>query len=157
MHPGTSLTDATRMWPTSRAEDSESSGLVAQWPTPAARDQKGANSELHCTETGTGRKHMDQLPNFVAYHSSLQGLPTPSGEPSSTPVESVNGSQLSPTTKPVETVLGRRRLNPAFVCWLMGWPWWWTRAEPTSFGAVAMASYRYKLRWQLWSLVGASD
>nr|WP_234908355.1 hypothetical protein [Rhizobium rhizogenes] len=36
------------------------------WPTPAARDYKGANSAEHLA-AGTGRKHLDQLPNFVAH------------------------------------------------------------------------------------------
>ncbi|MFT4235800.1 MAG: hypothetical protein QM607_12485 [Microbacterium sp.] len=37
------------------------------WPTPAARDAKGANSRQHCETNGTGRKHMDQLANAVAF------------------------------------------------------------------------------------------
>jgi hypothetical protein len=40
---------------------------MKNWPTPAARDYKGANSREHCMVNGTGRKHMDQLPNAVAY------------------------------------------------------------------------------------------
>ena len=40
--------------------------LSLGWPTPAARDHKGANGEAHL-ENGTGRLHMDQLPNFVAH------------------------------------------------------------------------------------------
>ena len=43
----------------------------------------------------------------------------------------------------------RRRLNPAFVCWLMGLNWWWTRAEPISFAAAEMESYRSRQRWHL--------
>lgn len=39
---------------------------TAHWPTPAARDYKGENGEDHLTN-GTGRKHLDQLPNFVAH------------------------------------------------------------------------------------------
>ena len=39
---------------------------VSRWPTPAARDAKGANGEAHL-EAGTGQKHLDQLPNFVAH------------------------------------------------------------------------------------------
>jgi len=35
-------------------------------PTPATRDYKGANSADHL-ENGTGRKHLDQLPNFVQH------------------------------------------------------------------------------------------
>lgn len=38
----------------------------SSWPTPAARDGKGANSEDHLLN-GTGRKHLDQLPNAVAH------------------------------------------------------------------------------------------
>jgi hypothetical protein len=36
------------------------------WPTPAARDVKGANGPEHM-ENGTGRLHLDQLPNFVQF------------------------------------------------------------------------------------------
>lgn len=36
------------------------------WPTPAGRDHKGATGAAHL-EAGTGRKHLDQLPNFVAH------------------------------------------------------------------------------------------
>ena len=39
----------------------------ATWPTPAARDYKGANSVEHVTKNGRGRRHMDQLPNAVVY------------------------------------------------------------------------------------------
>ena len=46
-----------------------------------------------------------------------------------------------------------RRLNPAFVSWLMGMPWFWTRAEPTSFGAQATASWRYALQQHLSNLL----
>lgn len=41
-------------------------GLESAWPTPAARDYKGANGADHL-ENGTGRLHLDQLPNFVAH------------------------------------------------------------------------------------------
>jgi len=55
---------------------------VKTWPTPAARDYKGANSEKHCKVTGTGRKHMDQLPNAVAHGGTKtrQTWQTPSVE-----------------------------------------------------------------------------
>jgi site-specific DNA-cytosine methylase len=36
------------------------------WPTPAARDYKGANGPDHL-KNGTGRLHQDQLPNFVEH------------------------------------------------------------------------------------------
>lgn len=38
----------------------------SQWPPPAARDHKGANGEAHL-QNGSGRLHLDQLPNFVQF------------------------------------------------------------------------------------------
>ena len=57
------------------------------WPTPAARDYKGANSLEHCEVNGTGRKHMDQLPNAVAHGDK----PEPSGALNPTWVEWLMG------------------------------------------------------------------
>ncbi len=47
-----------------------------------------------------------------------------------------------------------RRLNPAFVSWLMGWPWWWTRPEPISCARAEMESYLSRQRSILSSLLG---
>jgi hypothetical protein len=77
------------------------------WPTPAARDVKGTNSLLHCEVVGTGRKHMDQLPNFVAHSPQVQAI-------------SELGQKSSVTS---------RKLNPRFVEWLMGWPLGWTDCD----------------------------
>lgn len=122
-------------WPTARG-----TGLVseaAQWPTPASRDHKGENSATHVTLTGGGRKHMDQLPNFVMMNFSP---PDPAIH---------SGPQSSPSG------LGsRRRLNPAFVAWLMGLPWWWMNPGVTNSAQAEMESYRCRLRRQLSALSG---
>lgn len=90
---------------------------VANWPTPAARDYKGANSPAHLAKT---RGHHDQLPNAVALWNSLPDpAPSSSGPPSSP------SGQTSPQQNSSETM--RRRLNPDFVTWLMGWPEGWSR------------------------------
>lgn len=107
----------------------------AQWPTPAARDMKGANSAEHALVTGGGRKHMDQLANFVAHSPQAQAIQ--GGEPS---------SKDSPSS--------RRRLNPAFAAWLMGFPWWWTNPGVTSSAKSAMESYRSQQLARLSSLCG---
>lgn len=80
---------------------------ASAWPTPAARDHKGANSLDHVEVNGTGRKHMDQLPNYVAHAF-------PSSPPDPTPPPGPKSSRHSP------------KLNPQFVEWLMGWPPNWT-------------------------------
>lgn len=66
------------------------------------------------------------------------------------PVISTDGIELSETES---TTSDRRRLNPAFVCWLMGWPWWWTQAAPISFAAQEMALWRSKLLQALLNLL----
>lgn len=55
---------------------------ATNWPTPAARDHKGENSVDHLTN-GTGRLHLDQLPNAVAFLFSHPDPETaPHGRPS---------------------------------------------------------------------------
>ena len=153
----TSLQVLVQTWPTPTAQDSEQAGgsgtiqrgmrghslnsavmLASARPTPAARDGKGANSEEHATLTGSGRKHMDQLANFVAYSPLAQpirdGLTSSSATPSS-----------------------RRHLNPLFGAWLMGWPSTWVIAEPHASSALATASWRSALRSQLSSFVDEQE
>lgn len=103
-----------RREPRSRLEDQ-----VAKWPTPAARDWKGINSVDHVTTNGTGKMHLDQLPNFVEHvflprRSSSPALPTADGE---------NCSPSVPNSHPHST---RRWLNVYFVEALMRWPQGWT-------------------------------
>jgi DNA (cytosine-5)-methyltransferase 1 len=115
MHPGSTLTDAIRAWPTPTTGESVSghgrrgvSGkgqasrdLEAQarsWPTPAAWDVKGANTnDTHS---------MDQLANVTARWPGPRGpRMLEAGDPPS---------------------LSTPRLNPRFVEWLMGFPIGWT-------------------------------
>lgn len=102
-NPGTTLCDAIRMW-----------------PTPATRDYKGANGAEHL-ENGTGRKHLDQPPNFVAHCSHHGRTTSTDGTGGSTPAV----------------------LNPPFVETLMGLPIGWTGSEPS---ATEWSHYRQQLR-----------
>lgn len=145
-HGPTSLGEAIKLWPTPMTADdgdkvtpaSHQGGLTIsarQWPTIANRDYRTPNAKPF-SERGGGVKG-EQLPNFIASRFLPQVLETSSGEKSSLSVRAL-----------------RRRLNPAFVCWLMGWPLWWTRAEPTSFGAQETALWRLRLDARLCSLLG---
>ena len=106
------------------------------WPTPAARDGKGSNSREHCETNGTGRKHMDQLPNAVAFPD----LWNPAQESKMWPTprcfmhkdagydrgkanlgEVVAGKEGATKDRPITG-----QLNPNWVEWLMGWPIGWT-------------------------------
>ncbi len=105
------------------------SGQAQQWPTPASRDHKGENSADHLTN-GTGRKHMDQLPNAVAHAFTLPALPRQTDGPSflarlriSRQLRAyVIASHGRATWRRLLKGRAARRLNPGFVEWLMGWP-----------------------------------
>lgn len=128
---GIDLEGAAELWQTpatdsfrSRGGDrKDGMGLDQQariaWVTPASRDWKGANSKLHVTEIGGGRRHMDQLSNQVEHSFPLAQQTESSGQPS---------SQDAPTS--------RRRLNTKFVEWLQGLPEGWTSPDPISSEAL---------------------
>jgi hypothetical protein len=106
-----------------------------QWPTPASRDFRTPNSaQSQATRQHTGN---EQLPNFVEHHFLRPALSIH------------DGRELSPTARTLP-----RRLNPAFACWLMGWPIWWTNPALTSCAKSAMESYRCRLQWHLSNLCG---
>ena len=136
-------------WPTPRATDGTKGGpnqagskgdlmlpsAAAQWPTPASRDYRTPNSKS-LEDRGQGSKG-EQLPNFVEHHFSHPVLSTLDGRP------------LSPTDRTLP-----RRLNPAFACWLMGFPIWWTNPALTNCVKSEMELYRSRLQLHLSSLCG---
>jgi len=91
------------------------------------------------TVTGGGRKHMDQLANFVAYTPLDYLRPDPQTQDGPASLTELHGSP-PPST---------RRLNPYFTEWLMGWPIGHTIAEPSASSASEMASWRCKLQQRL--------
>lgn len=139
------LENQATMWGTPRGSDGEKGGpnmafgaggtplpaQAAKWPTPASRDHKGENSADHL-KNGTGRLHLDQLPNAVAFlfsHPDQETLPhgRPSFEwrPISRRLFRLAMSSASPTTVRRWLRMGawrKRRLNPCFVEWLQGFP-----------------------------------
>lgn len=104
---------------------------AANWPTPASRDWKGENGADHLTN-GTGRLHLDQLPNFVAHcftppaqRKWTSGVSPSIWRPISRRLLRSATSQVSPTSLRRWLRQGawkRRRLNPLFTEWLMAWP-----------------------------------
>lgn len=69
------------------------------------------------------------------------------------PVHStLDGRELSPTARTL-----RRRLNPAFTCWLMGWPIWWTNPAITNSVKPETELWRSKLQSQLSRLLGEPE
>jgi len=129
-----------RMWQTPVADDAvdrtagkmnsrgepKLSVQVKLWPTPAARDSKGANSREHCEINGGGRKHMDQLANAVA-HPDLK-FPTPTSSMATT--GDLEQARFSSLNRPEYASVNGGSLNPTWVEWLMGWPLGWTDLKP---------------------------
>ena len=132
-------------WGTPRASDGEKGGpnqsfgaggmplpaQAAQWPTPAARDWRGENGADHL-QNGTGRLHMDQLPNAVAHGFTLPDLPTRRGGPMSCDTRPISRRLFHSAMSNVPQTTLRRwlragswrkaRLNPLFVEWLQAFP-----------------------------------
>ena len=135
---------SAQMWPTptvcgnyNRAGLSKNSGnglatAATMWPTPAARDSKGANSREHCEKNGTGRKHMDQLANAVV-HPDLK-YPTPKTNGfcggSGAAAKIRQNEDLSTEEKRSMLAGNGGQLNPTWVEWLIGWPLGWTDLKP---------------------------
>lgn len=112
----------------------------SSWPTPAARDLKSESASPLFVERRTTESRGQTL-SFTVTHVFLPPAPT-----------AANGLQSSETTD-----TSRRRLNPAFVCWLMGWPWFWTNPGRISFAAQETALWRCRLRSRLSSLLGEPE
>ena len=179
-HPGTTLTDAIRMWPTARAEDSEScgnhpdamdslTGATRNWATPNAHDGRRSGSDAASTQGANlkrdaenwatpqahdnhGGKSSEQIEAMRLKNGSgvrnlnedVQIWQTPGTDSFRTrrgerkdeigldqqarffhdllPAPMIPDGPLS--SKPDRT--SRRRLNPRFVEWLMGFPIGWT-------------------------------
>lgn len=88
---------------------------VAMWPTPTARDCKGANSMEHLTRDGS-RNHTDQLANAVRLWPTTRDYKSPDMNPDS--------KRFSQKTELNSAIGGQ--LNPTWVEWLMGFPIGWT-------------------------------
>jgi hypothetical protein len=143
------------------------------FPSPAARDWKGANAPEGMTRQD-GKSRADQLANFVEYSIPAWRTPCerdhhPHGlenrtrnvaqillahqaeaySPSSPQGPAPPSGRICWCNSPnCDQPSHRRRLNPVFAEWLMGWPLHWTN-EQRGFDAQGMESYRLRLRQHL--------
>jgi len=129
-HIGTTLNDAIRAW------DVPTIGpwRENQYPTPSGTIYGSSQNEGKVEH----KRPSKGTPSLISWAHSHPDRQTMS-----------SGSKSSPTDRG-----SRRRLNPAFVSWLMGFTWWWTRAEPINSGARAMDVYLSRQRLLLRSFFG---
>lgn len=138
-------------------------GQTAQrWPTPKGRDWKGQSERgVHAPQ--------DALPNMTAVFSrQVQTTPKPGGA-SSPSGPTLRRLWITPRTanmkgstqrlqqgsndsikEQAQALTGKKRLNPAFVEWLMGWPAGWTDCERAVTG---WCLYKQRMRSVLCSLL----
>lgn len=109
-------------------------GQACQWATPTARDHKDGATTLENVEVN-GLLGRQVLTNSL--------------RPAQVTTDGGASSHVVPTSRP--------RLNPAFACWLMGWPIWWTNPGITSCVKSEMALWRSKLQQRLSSFLNAQD
>ena len=101
---------------------------AAQWPTPAAQNWKGS-SEASITRAD-GKSRMDLLHYRAELGFTRPAPPTLLGGPRSSPHAPISrplwASMIASHGRVVSRRIlkgrSRRRLNPLFVGWLMGWP-----------------------------------
>lgn len=154
--------------------------LMAQashWPTPCAQDDnKSPEAYRHMREFKLGRKGaaaetISSLQVMVQTQWRTPDVPSAGGvrthttsadnghqttiaeqaERFSHPAPAIQDGPESSETGPTS----RRRLNPQFAAWLMGWPEWWASPAVTSCEPLAMefARYRRQLQSSLSSIV----
>lgn len=103
-------------------------GAAENWPTPAAQNVKGSSPDS--VTRADGKSRMDIL-HYRAEHGFSRPAPEtpPHGLPSSDPRQTwrrlrrlVISTHGRAVWKRMAANGGKRRLNPNFVAWLMGWP-----------------------------------
>lgn len=107
------------------------SAQTETWATPTARDHKDGATNMENVEVNGLLGRQVLMTSLHPVHSII------------------DGQELSPTARTL-----RRRLNPAFACWLMGWPIWWTNPAITNSVKPETELWRSKLQLQLSRLLG---
>jgi hypothetical protein len=105
-----------------------------QWMTPNSRDWKSEEGGAAIVEQM--KDHAPNLSKQVIYSH-----PDPQTE--------TDGPGSLPTVP-----ISRQRLNSAFVCGLMAWPWFWTQPEPISFAREETELFLSRARSHLRYLCG---
>ena len=157
-HPGASdsLTGATRLWssPAASTVDGRGSATAHVWAkrqqARMSRGEKPFADPLHiqtenwgtprattgqyCNQRKPGETILTLQGQAESFQSSPSDQPTP------------DGPTCWCASPGCDLPSHRRKLNPLFETWLMGWPLFWLTNEPRPFARSEMESYRFKLR-----------
>lgn len=133
------------------------------WPTPTVQSDNAMRGTGQDPEARKAAGHTVNLQDVVSTFSpsSPQDQPTHDGLdslkniPTSPRPSPPTPSESGGTSRP--DLLQRKRLNPAFVNLLMGWPWFWTNPGVTSYAKAEMVLYRRRLDMRLSGLLSGSE
>ena len=155
-HPGKSdsLTGQTAQWATPQSRDYRSGEVSME---TAAKNVRPLNEQAVMWHTPHGMGNIDQTGKRagagggeLGLQANLWGLADPlpmrSGESSHQDPPIPNGMTCFCGTPGCALRSHKRKLNPLFVTWLMGWPIWWLASAPMPSAPPEMESYRYRLR-----------
>jgi hypothetical protein len=155
------LPSMTAQWSTPNVPNggrSVSAEVVAsRGKTENGKRQVGLESEVRHWATPTSSENSNRTTKMAPTHGKGHGIVLAGQAADMTsslhPVQSIlDGRELSPTARTL-----RRRLNPAFACWLMGWPIWWTNPAITNSVKSETESWRLRLHTHLSLLLGEQE
>lgn len=144
--------------------------MTANWPMPQSRDWKSGDASEATTEanarplneaaerwntpTATDAKKSDDGPKSRARREAGEMLTSDQRLRNQVQdFQSSHQDQLAPTGKMCfcgdsgcDQPSHKRKLNPLFATWLMGWPIWWCMKEPMPYAPSGMASWLSRAR-----------
>jgi len=150
---GPDLQETARTWPTPACRDDKGANasdthstdqlpnVAVRWPTPSAMDSIGSRNATSTRPKGSAHHDGTTLTDAALT------FPCSPQDPASGPMAEAVGCSLSIETLPDGSrclrkgPTSRRRLNPAFVEWLMGWPIGWC-----DYAALETESWFSKVR-----------
>lgn len=153
-------------WPTPKSRDwkggqgtkqkQDLDKICERWPCPSSPPAPRTSTD-GATSSTDGRNSRRLWPTVRAAEA-YQGLEAARAykeagfkQPTLRSGKKRNKSTYDTTlTTAAAAITGKKRLNPAFVEWLMGWPLGWT-----DFAPVEMESYLSRQRGRLYALLGA--
>lgn len=174
---GGDLTTAANSWPSPTAHDGRRPGsdatstqggnlkrLAEEWQTPATdsfrsrggdrKDEMGLDQQARMFPTPKARDHKSAAGESGALRKSPDLNVVATTDTAFRPVQT--SSSDGPESSKQSRGSGPR-LNPAFVCTLMGWPSWWTHPEPINYARAEMESFLFAQRRRLSSLLGVPE